>query len=170
MEILRADDDLFLKFGQVYITTTYPQVVKAWHYHKVQTDRICAIQGMIKLVLYDPRKVLRPRGRSTNSSSGSTAPCWFRCPNGSITGGNASAKRKRSLSTSRRRSTFIARPTSTVCRRMERRFPMIGREKTDNLYPHRAEGIEPSVKSFYPMRFACLPQEALCAGQFIDLE
>ena len=29
MEILRADDDLFLKFGQVYITTTYPQVVKA---------------------------------------------------------------------------------------------------------------------------------------------
>jgi len=25
MEILRADDDLFLKFGQVYITTTYPK-------------------------------------------------------------------------------------------------------------------------------------------------
>jgi len=25
MEILRVDDDLFLKFGQVYITTTYPQ-------------------------------------------------------------------------------------------------------------------------------------------------
>ena len=56
MEILRADDDLFLKFGQVYITTTYPQVVKAWHCHKVQTDHIVAVQGMIKLVLYDSRE------------------------------------------------------------------------------------------------------------------
>jgi len=56
MEILRSDEELFLKFGQVYLTTTYPQVVKAWHYHKVQTDHIAAIQGMIKLVLYDPRK------------------------------------------------------------------------------------------------------------------
>ena len=55
MEILRADDELFLKFGQLYITTTYPQVVKAWHYHKVQTDHIVAVKGMIKLVLYDPR-------------------------------------------------------------------------------------------------------------------
>ena len=44
MEILRADDDLFLKFGQVYVTTTYPQVVKACHYHKVQTDHIVAVQ------------------------------------------------------------------------------------------------------------------------------
>ena len=35
MEILRCDDDLFIKFGQVYMTTTYPQVIKAWHYHKL---------------------------------------------------------------------------------------------------------------------------------------
>jgi dTDP-4-dehydrorhamnose 3,5-epimerase len=55
MEILRSDDELFTRFGQVYVTTTYPQVVKAWHYHKFQTDQIAAIQGMIKLVLYDPR-------------------------------------------------------------------------------------------------------------------
>ena len=33
MEILRNDDDIFTGFGQVYLTTTYPQVVKAWHYH-----------------------------------------------------------------------------------------------------------------------------------------
>jgi dTDP-4-dehydrorhamnose 3,5-epimerase len=62
MEILRADDDLFLEFGQVYVTTTYPQVVKAWHYHQVQTDHICAIQGMIKLVLYDPRESSPTKG------------------------------------------------------------------------------------------------------------
>lgn len=56
MEILRCDDDHFQKFGQVYMTTTYPGVVKAWHLHKKQTDNVTCIHGMIKLVLYDPRQ------------------------------------------------------------------------------------------------------------------
>ena len=56
MEILRADDDFFEKFGQVYLTTTYPGVVKAWHMHKDQTDNVTCIQGMIKLALYDSRE------------------------------------------------------------------------------------------------------------------
>jgi dTDP-4-dehydrorhamnose 3,5-epimerase len=56
MEILRRDDNLFLNFGQVYMTTTYPNVVKAWHKHGKQTDNIACIQGMIKLALYDPRE------------------------------------------------------------------------------------------------------------------
>lgn len=55
MEILRSDDELFQKFGQVYMTTTYPGVVKAWHLHRQQTDNIACVQGMIKLALYDPR-------------------------------------------------------------------------------------------------------------------
>jgi dTDP-4-dehydrorhamnose 3,5-epimerase len=56
MEILRSDDELFSKFGQVYMTTTYPGVVKAWHLHKEQDDNVVCVQGMIKLVLYDPRE------------------------------------------------------------------------------------------------------------------
>lgn len=56
MEILRQDDVLFLKFGQVYMTTTYPGVVKAWHKHEKQTDSVVCVQGMIKLVLYDSRE------------------------------------------------------------------------------------------------------------------
>jgi len=56
MEILRNDDDFFIKFGQVYMTTTYPGVVKAWHLHKKQTDNVCCVHGMIKLVLYDQRE------------------------------------------------------------------------------------------------------------------
>ncbi|MEW5692456.1 MAG: dTDP-4-dehydrorhamnose 3,5-epimerase family protein [Candidatus Hydrogenedentota bacterium] len=55
-ELLRKDDEFYKKFGQVYVTTVYPGVVKAWHYHKKQTDNIIAIKGMIKLVLYDPRR------------------------------------------------------------------------------------------------------------------
>jgi dTDP-4-dehydrorhamnose 3,5-epimerase len=56
MEILRRDDDLFEKFGQVYVTTTYPGVVKAWHLHTGQTDNIACVQGMIKLAVHDPRE------------------------------------------------------------------------------------------------------------------
>ena len=40
METLRDDDDLFVKFGQAYVTTAYPGVVKAWHYHKKQIEGI----------------------------------------------------------------------------------------------------------------------------------
>jgi len=56
MEILRADDEIFRKFGQVYITTCYPGVTKAWHYHGVQDDNMACVHGMVKLVLYDARK------------------------------------------------------------------------------------------------------------------
>jgi len=55
MEILRRDDDVFEAFGQAYMTTTYPGVVKAWHKHGKQTDNIVCVCGMIKLALYDGR-------------------------------------------------------------------------------------------------------------------
>ena len=55
MEILRRDDELFQGFGQAYMTTTYPGVVKAWHKHEKQTDNIVCVAGMIKMALYDGR-------------------------------------------------------------------------------------------------------------------
>lgn len=55
MEILRRDDPIFCGFGQVYLTTAWPGVVKAWHRHRLQTDHFCVVRGMIKLVLYDGR-------------------------------------------------------------------------------------------------------------------
>jgi dTDP-4-dehydrorhamnose 3,5-epimerase len=56
MEIMRVDDNFFQKFGQVYMTTAYPGVVKGWHYHKKQADNMAVIKGMMKIVLYDSRK------------------------------------------------------------------------------------------------------------------
>ena len=56
MEVLRRDDDLFVKFGQIYVTTAYPGAVKAWHYHKLQYDNFTCILGMMKIVLYDGRE------------------------------------------------------------------------------------------------------------------
>jgi len=54
-EILRSDWDEFVKFGQVYYTTARPGVVKAWHYHKIQTDYFFCIKGKAKVALYDSR-------------------------------------------------------------------------------------------------------------------
>ena len=55
-ECFRSDWEIFKKFGQVYITVAFPNVVKAWHSHKIQTDNMVCIQGNGKLVLYDDRK------------------------------------------------------------------------------------------------------------------
>lgn len=62
MEILRRDDPIFREFGQVYLTTAYPGVVKAWHYHKKQYDNFMVLQGMMKVVLFDDREASPTRG------------------------------------------------------------------------------------------------------------
>lgn len=54
-EILRSDDEIFSKFGQVYLTAVYPGVIKAWHAHAYQTDHFTVVSGMAKLVLADLR-------------------------------------------------------------------------------------------------------------------
>ena len=56
MEMLRGDDEIFIRFGQVYMTSAYPGVVKAWHYHKKQVDNFVVVKGMMKVVLYDGRE------------------------------------------------------------------------------------------------------------------
>lgn len=55
MEIFRNDSKIFEQFGQVYMTTAYPGVVKAWHYHVHQDDNMTVVKGMMKIVLYDGR-------------------------------------------------------------------------------------------------------------------
>jgi dTDP-4-dehydrorhamnose 3,5-epimerase len=82
MEILRADDDGFEKFGQVYISTTMPGVVKAWHLHKVQHDNFCCVKGMVKLVLYDGRDESPTKGTLTEYFIGDHNPKLVRVPAG----------------------------------------------------------------------------------------
>jgi dTDP-4-dehydrorhamnose 3,5-epimerase len=56
MEMLRYDEEIFMRFGQLYMTTAFPGVVKGWHYHKVQYDNMIVVKGMMKIVLFDSRK------------------------------------------------------------------------------------------------------------------
>lgn len=82
MEIMRNDDDLFIKFGQVYMTTTYPGVVKAWHKHEIQSDNVCCVQGMIKLGLYDSRKDSSTHGEVNQFYMGIHNPLLVQIPPG----------------------------------------------------------------------------------------
>ena len=80
MEILRADDDIFEQFGQVYLTVGYPGVVKGWHYHKIQTDYFSVVSGMMKVVLYDSRKDSPTHGEVDEFFMGSLNPILITIP------------------------------------------------------------------------------------------
>ena len=80
MEILRSDDEFFTQFGQVYMTTAYPGVVKAWHYHKVQSDNMAVIRGMMKIVLYDSRRESKTFGEVNEFFAGEHNPVLIHIP------------------------------------------------------------------------------------------
>lgn len=80
MEILRSDWEFFKNFGQVYVTTAYPNVVKAWHMHKKQTDHMACIRGQIKLVLYDGRKESPTKGKIDEFYIGERNPMLVKIP------------------------------------------------------------------------------------------
>jgi len=55
MEILRDEDGFLEKFGQASMSLTYPGVIKAFHYHKLQDDVWFFPKGNAQVVLYDLR-------------------------------------------------------------------------------------------------------------------
>lgn len=85
-EILRSDDPDFRAFGQVYLTAVYPGVIKAWHFHKQQTDYIACIAGMIRLGLYDPREDSPTKGVSQEIFAGLLNPLLVIVPPGVMHG------------------------------------------------------------------------------------
>jgi dTDP-4-dehydrorhamnose 3,5-epimerase len=80
MELLRSDDPVFMKFGQVYLTTVYPGVVKGWHFHKLQTDFFAVIKGMAKVVLYDGRDGSKTHGAVLELFMGEQNPVLITIP------------------------------------------------------------------------------------------
>jgi len=86
MEILRADDEVFEKFGQAYLTTAYPGVTKGWHYHRGQTDNMCVVKGMMKVALYDSREGSPTHGEVAEFIIGEHNPLLVSIPPGVMHG------------------------------------------------------------------------------------
>ena len=82
MEMLRSDDEVFERFGQAYITTTYPGVIKAWHMHLKQDDNVVCVRGMVKLVLYDDREGSASKGEIMELCLGEHKPVLVHVPSG----------------------------------------------------------------------------------------
>lgn len=80
MEIIRNDDKLFIQFGQSYLTTAYPGVVKAWHFHKKQYDNFVCVKGMMKVVLFDDREGSATRHEVDEFFLGEHNPILLRIP------------------------------------------------------------------------------------------
>jgi dTDP-4-dehydrorhamnose 3,5-epimerase len=82
MEILRSDEKIFERFGQVYMTTAFPGVTKAWHFHKKQDDHFTCISGRMKLALYDAREGSSTKGEVNDFTISLEDPMLVKIPKG----------------------------------------------------------------------------------------
>lgn len=59
VEILRREHLKGKEFGQIYVTTANPGMIKANHYHKRKTEWFCVIKGEAKLAIrgVDDKKI-----------------------------------------------------------------------------------------------------------------
>jgi len=80
MEILRDDAEIFIDFGQVYVSAGFPGVVKAWHCHRIQTDSFCVLSGNAKVGLYDDREGSPTCGEAQAIVAGELDPLVVQIP------------------------------------------------------------------------------------------
>jgi dTDP-4-dehydrorhamnose 3,5-epimerase len=84
--MLKSTDPHFRKFGEIYFTTIYSGVVKAWHKHADMTLNYACIFGRAKVVLYDDRETSQTRGSVTEIFIGPDSYLLVSIPPGIWTG------------------------------------------------------------------------------------
>ena len=67
--MLKVNDDNFVKFGEIYFSFVNAKKIKAWHFHKLMTLNYVAVQGHIKLVLYDDREDSIDKRKNTRNNT-----------------------------------------------------------------------------------------------------
>ena len=80
LHMMKATDEHFTKFGEIYFSCGYPGVVKAWHIHKEMTLNNCCVVGMMKLVLFDEREDSPTHGNLMECSIGEDNYCLVQIP------------------------------------------------------------------------------------------
>lgn len=81
-EVYRADDPFFTGVKQTSVTETYPGVIKAFHWHKLQDDVWYVAKGMAQVVLYDQRPDSSTKGTTQVIYAGEQRPCLIFIPKG----------------------------------------------------------------------------------------
>jgi dTDP-4-dehydrorhamnose 3,5-epimerase len=62
MHMLKATDEHFVAFGEIYFSCAWPGAIKAWHIHTSMTVNNAVVSGRAKLVMYDLREDSPTRG------------------------------------------------------------------------------------------------------------
>jgi len=79
-EVLKFGEETFRNIKQTTYTETYPGVIKAFHYHKKQTDIWFVVKGMAQVVLYDLRKTSPTKGETDVFYMGEKNPILLLIP------------------------------------------------------------------------------------------
>ncbi|MFC4077972.1 dTDP-4-dehydrorhamnose 3,5-epimerase family protein [Salinithrix halophila] len=82
MEVLRDDEALLERFGQLSASLTYPGVIKAFHYHDYQDDLWYFPVGNAQVVLHDLRSDSPSQGKTGVYYMGEENPSLLLIPKG----------------------------------------------------------------------------------------
>jgi len=86
MHMLRADEPIFERFGEIYFSVGLPGAIKGWHKHTRQSQNYAVIQGMIKLVLFDEREDSPSKGELLEIFTGEDKYELIHIPPGVVNG------------------------------------------------------------------------------------
>ena len=68
IKILSKNDSFFKNFGECYISEIKPKKIKAWRYHKKNSQKIFLIEGKCKVILIKKKIIKKFILNSTNPS------------------------------------------------------------------------------------------------------
>ena len=80
--MLRRTDPHFVQFGEIYFSSVYPGVIKAWHLNTQMVLNYACILGRVKLVLFDDRPPSPTRGALMELFLGPDNYCLVTIPQG----------------------------------------------------------------------------------------
>ena len=81
-EVVRDDENLVKKFGQISASKTNPGVIKAFHYHEKQDDLWFFPKGNARVVLHDLREDSATKGTTEQYFMGEDNPGLLLIPKG----------------------------------------------------------------------------------------
>lgn len=81
-EVVRDDEEIVKRFGQLSVSKTLPGVIKAFHYHKKQDDIWFFPAGNARVVLHDLRDDSKTKGTSESFIMGEDNPSCLLIPKG----------------------------------------------------------------------------------------
>ncbi|RJQ33023.1 MAG: spore coat protein [Actinobacteria bacterium] len=81
-EIVRDDEDIVKRFGQLSASKTNPGVIKAFHYHEKQDDIWFFPSGNARVVLHDIRSNSKTKGVTESFLMGEDNPSTVLIPAG----------------------------------------------------------------------------------------